>query len=452
MSFRVRTALCLSLLCVTLLSAAAVTIYLGTRQALLRNLDAALLAISRAEVASALDSGQLHLHEGPFPERGYQRYAQICRPGGPLLARSANLEEPLPRSPLEATREPVLTNLRWRGSELRAVFVPCQDGLVAQIATPLAPVRQALGSLVPVLGLVLGLGGALAASLSFWLAGRLTAPLSRLAEQAGALGADDLGARILGPCSDQEVEILRQTLNALLEELQASFEAQQDFLADASHELRTPLTNLMGQLEVALRRPRTPDEYVRVLELSLHEARRLARLVGDLLTLSRLDRNQLDLHPTPVDVVRLARECLTAFEPRARQAGVQLALEGPPEGLRLELDGDRLRQILDNLLDNAIRYAPSSTAVEVRLGREASCARIEVVDHGPGLDPSELHRIFQRFYRPDPARQRETGGSGLGLAIARSLGEALGGHLDVESHPGQGARFWLELPAGLPGA
>lgn len=423
-------------------------IYLGARKTLLSQLDQALLAVTDTEVASAIDGPRLHLHESVLAQPGYQRYAVILRPGGPILARSDNLDGGWPRWPaLERTHRPVLTDLPWQHQLLRAVYFPLPgQEAVAVVALPRAPVDRALGSLVTILAGVLLAGGILSAGLSWWLALYLSRPLQELALAAAKIGPARLDLRLEGARNeDRELGVLRQVLNEMLAQLEQAFASQKRFLSDASHELRTPLTNLIGRLEVTLRRPRSRDEYVACLERALGESRRMARLVRDLLTLAQADEGRLLIHPEPLDGLILLAACRDGFLEAARAQQVTIHLECPP-GLSILADPDRLRQVLDNLLDNALRYAPAGSVVSLEGCQAGAEVELRVRDAGPGLSPQEQAQLFQRFARPDPSRSRETGGTGLGLAIVRELVLAHGGDVRLEPGPDQGACFLLRLP------
>lgn len=237
-----------------------------------------------------------------------------------------------------------------------------------------------------------------------------------------------------------EVAALAQSFNQLLEELSRKEEEEKRLLADIAHDLRTPLTVLQGDLE-ALEDgllPCTPEHLRRLQE----EVRLLGRLVEDLRLLTLAESRALRLEVRPTDSLDLARAVLEAHAPRAAAKGVSLGLQGsaPP----LLADPEALRRILHNLLDNALRHTPEGGRVEVALGEEGPWVRIAVRDTGPGFKPGEEAKVFQRFYRGDPARTR--GGSGLGLSIARSLVEAMGGRIQAENHPAGGALFTLWLP------
>lgn len=310
-----------------------------------------------------------------------------------------------------------------------------------------------LAALVPLALLLAGTGGWL-------LARRALRPVDQMTRTARRIEAEHLGKRLEGAEVDDELGRLARTLNEMLARLEAAFAQVRRFSADASHELKTPLTVLKGEIEVALRSPRDPAEYQRVLASILEEVESMARLVDDLLLLSRADAGALRLDLGPVELDRLVEEVAKEGEVLARGKQVQVRIAGI-EPLVVRGDGQRLKQLLRNLVDNGVKYTPAGGQVTLGLrvaSREVSSpssqlpeapgpwVELSVRDTGVGISPEALPRIFERFYRADPARSRETGGAGLGLCIARTIAEAHGGTIEVESAPGAGSTFTLRLP------
>jgi heavy metal sensor kinase len=308
-----------------------------------------------------------------------------------------------------------------------------------------------LAALVP-LALVLGGGG------GWLLARRALRPVDLMTMTARRIGAGDLAQRLEGAEADDELGRLARTLNGMLARLESAFAQVRHFTADASHELRTPLTVLKGEIEVALRNVRDPEEYQRVLSSSLEEVERMNRLVDDLLLLSRLDAGAIRWARGPVELDRLVEEVAKQGDVLGRARGIQVTVQAL-EPLVVQGDGERLKQLLLILVDNGIKYTPGPGQVSLALraepqgarsplGREAASpwAAITVSDTGLGIPAEALPRIFERFYRADPARSREAGGAGLGLCIAKTIAEAHGGTLEVHSTPGVGSAFTLRLP------
>jgi signal transduction histidine kinase len=319
-----------------------------------------------------------------------------------------------------------------------------------------------LAGLVPLALILAGTGGWL-------LARRALRPVDQMTTTARRIEAERLAQRLAGADVDDELGRLARTLNEMLARLEAAFAQVRRFSADASHELKTPLTVLRGEIEVALRGPRDPAEYQRVLGSVLEEVESMARLVDDLLLLSRADAGALRWDVAPVELDRLVEEVAKEGEILGRGKPVHVKiLELEP--LVAQGDGQRLKQLLRNLVDNGVKYTPPGGQVNLALRaarREApepnpksqipnpkspeafdSWAEIVVQDTGVGIPPDALPRIFERFYRVDPARSRETGGAGLGLCIAKTIAEAHGGRIEVRSAPGAGSLFTVLLPLG----
>ncbi len=227
-----------------------------------------------------------------------------------------------------------------------------------------------------------------------------------------------------------------------------AFQRQQQFVADASHELRTPLTVLRSVTDLLNQHRNEPLEANGVLFDDLRqEIGRLQRLASDLLTLARSDRDQLDLAVAPMDIGTLAGDVVRRAMPLAAENGIDLSIDRHDESSIVEMDPDRIQQVLLILLDNAIKYTPSGGRVTVAVRRQENNAIIEIVDSGAGIPPEHLPRLFERFYRGDSARSRKQGGIGLGLAIAKTLVDAHGGELTLLSNDGGGTRARIRLPA-----
>jgi signal transduction histidine kinase len=233
----------------------------------------------------------------------------------------------------------------------------------------------------------------------------------------------------------------------MIARLERSFAEVRRFTADASHELRTPLTALRTEVEVALGKSLSPAEHQQLLGNLLEELVRMSRLTDQLLTLSRRDAGVEQFEPVPLDLAELAANVVEAMRPLAESRGVQLRLEaaGP---VPVEGDAGRLRQVVINVLDNALKYTPGGGRVTVRVERRDRGGFVTVEDTGSGIAAEHLPQVFERFYRVDRARSRAEGGAGLGLSIARSIVTAHGGTIDLTSTPGLGTVCTVTLPGG----
>lgn len=317
--------------------------------------------------------------------------------------------------------------------------------LVVQAAVSLAPNDRALRELLTVLLTTgpLALAGALGGG--YLLARKALDPVGQMAATAAEITASQLDRRLAAANPDDELGQLARTLNDMIGRLERSFAEVRRFTADAAHELRTPLSMMRTAAEVALRSQRSPEQDGRVLEDQLEAIERLTRLVSQLLFLCRED---VGLGAGPREAVRLdevVREVAGHMQVMAEEKAVSLeVLSG---GSRVvQGDRDRLRQLLFNLLDNAIKYTPPGGRVSVRDVSSNGTAAIVVSDTGIGIPVEHLPHVFERFYRVDPARMTE-GGTGLGLSICRSIAEAHQGRLVIESEAGRGTSVMLSLPA-----
>jgi signal transduction histidine kinase len=234
-------------------------------------------------------------------------------------------------------------------------------------------------------------------------------------------------------------------MNELLSRLHEALARQRAFVADAGHELRTPFAILQAELELASRPGRDNLELTTALSRASEEAGRLTRLANDLLVLARSDDQQLEVRRTQVQVRALLSESTDAFARRAGETHVTLRVQARPD-LTVAVDPDRIRQAVDNLLDNAVRFSPEGSTVTVRGVAEGTDARIEVEDSGPGFPSDYLPKAFERFSRPDSGRGRRGGGAGLGLAIVQAIAVAHGGKATAANWPEGGAVVGIELP------
>jgi heavy metal sensor kinase len=291
---------------------------------------------------------------------------------------------------------------------------------------------------MPATLLVAGLGG-------FVLARKSLAPVVAMSDQAARISAKNLHERLRVNNESDELGHLASVLNELLSRLNRSFENMREFMADASHELRTPLSIIRGEADVALSQDRDSTDYKDALAIIQDEARRLSRLVDDLLVLARADAGQRPLQIGEFYLNDLVEECCRAAQVLAAQKGLSLGLESSPD-IPFRGDEDVLRRMVLNLLDNAVKYTPADGTVCVTLVAEAARVKIIVMDTGIGVPAEAAAQIFERFYRIRRARSRADGGSGLGLAIARWAAEAHHGSIALASQPDQGSTFTVTLP------
>ena len=284
-----------------------------------------------------------------------------------------------------------------------------------------------------------GLGG-------FFLVRRSLGPLARMADHARRITAERLDERLSPDDAGLELNQMREAFNETLARLERSFGELRTFTANASHELRTPLTVVRSVGEVGLSQPRSPEEYREAIGTMLEEADKLSRLLNGLLALARADVGGVKLRMERVDLSALASEVVEnlAVLAEERDQKLEVHVDGP-----VVVSGDRvaLRQALQNLVDNAIRYALERTRIQVRVEKQERGAVVEVRDEGPGISAETRDRIFERFFRGEASRSRQTEGMGLGLSIVKAIAEAHEGRIELDSRKGAGSTFRLIIPS-----
>ena len=275
------------------------------------------------------------------------------------------------------------------------------------------------------------------------LSRQLVGPLRQLTTAAETMAKGDLSQRVQVHSQD-EIGELGSAFNKMAGDLQAAERQRRQMTADIAHELRNPLSVIRGNLEALLDGiyPADSEHLAPIYEETLL----LQRLVQDLRTLSLADAGRLELICTPLDLNRLLTGIADSAQAVAQDQDITLQVEEAPAPLIVDGDADRLRQVIGNLVSNALRYTPAGGAITLHTYRADNQAHFAVTDTGPGIPPHDLPHIFDRFYQGDAARQRSSGGSGLGLAIARALSQAHGGAIDVQSAPDQGTTFTVHLP------
>jgi two-component system OmpR family sensor kinase len=427
------------------LAALGVFLYVRVGQDLLNGVDMQLR--SRAQVvvdAIAHRSTRLVRAEGRLIDPD-EAFAQVLTPSGRILAASSTVSDApiLPASDLGSVSGPRFFSRQVRGVDdpARLLAIPHGTGpdrVVVVVGTNLGDRHDALAGLA----LALVIGGPVALALVSWggwvLAGSALRPVERMRREAAAISLSEPSRRLSVPDTGDELARLGATLNSMLGRLQEAIHKEQRFLDWASHELRTPLGVLKMELELSLARARTPEELKAALENALEETDRLVRLAEHLLVLSRTRDGRLVLHREDTSVAWILQRAASSHRARAGAAGMALSVECP-DGVRARVDRERIRQAVDDLVDNSIRHGQSGAALVLSAERSDGRVRIAVRDGGPGF-PSELL-----------ARWRDGDGwateSGLGLSIVKAIAEAHGGELRIENGDDGGASASLELPA-----
>lgn len=371
----------------------------------------------------------------------------------PASATRADLQLPPGVSREDLDPEALLAGREQTGRRDGIVFV-AQPLTARRNGTPVLVLTQEIEASATnqVRGFFL-IGGALAIGVAmivaFFLARRLTRPLATMGDTARSIAAGDLTARVdLGRHPDDELADLARTLNGMATQLEHARGLERAFILSVSHDLRTPLTSIKGYADALTDGTiAATAEQRRAADVIGAEARRLERLVADLLDLARLDARQFSLTARPIDAAAVIRTAVDAFGPAATDLGITLHVEAP-SALPADADPERLAQIVANLLENSLKYATSAITVQVAAsGRDQLALRVR--DDGPGIDPADVARVFDRLYTSRAAPGRSVG-TGLGLAIVRELANAMGGQARIEPTDGAGAAFVVLLPILRP--
>ena len=409
-----------------------------------------------------------------------QAVTELSRPGPALPTSYAFYLQSEGRSalrlPTRATSTPVLPDLDVddpRVTSGEPFTVPSEDGReqwrfiagrVGESATfavgvPLGSVTHTVTRLLVLTGLIGTLVLVLSLVLARYAVRRAFRPLTRIEDTAAAIAAGDLTQRVPVRQADDEVTSLSRSLNTMLARIESSFavreaseERMRQFVADASHELRTPLATVRGYAELYRQGAvRDPEAVGSAMERIEAESDRMSGLVEDLLTLARID-DAPEVELGPVDLTVLAADAVADARVRAPERRISLlGLDGPVGQTVVVGSEPKLRQVVTNLVANALRHTPTGTPVEVAVGADAEGVALEVRDHGPGVPPEVATKVFERFYRADPSRGRGAGGgSGLGLAIVAAIVALHHGRVGVAETPGGGATFVVRLPQRTP--
>jgi heavy metal sensor kinase len=372
-------------------------------------------------------------------------YIQVADRRGAIIYRSYSLgPDSLVIADTVGLNTTLLTTLALHGEEVRAALTRDKNFTIA-IGYPLEELLQALENLYSIFLILIPIALVVSVIGGLYLANTSLRPVDDVTRSARRITAENLDQTIPPRSVDDEIGRLITTFNEMIRRLHDSFAQVKQFSGDASHELRTPLTIMRGEIELALRSPKAPEEYRHVLVSSLEEILRLTSIIDNLLLLARADQGTYDVHFSEVDLVALARELYEDSEVLAEPTRIAVSLKAD-EPVTIVGDRVRLRQLFLNLIDNAIKYTPEGGSVTISVERRDGTALFAVQDTGIGIPQDELSRVFDRFYRVDKARSREMGGAGLGLSIARWIAELHRGSIGVQSTLGQGSRFTVTLP------
>jgi heavy metal sensor kinase len=390
-----------------------------------------------------------------YAPENYDRFVRLSRRDGTVIYASGRAATFDPAGlPPPAARDTRRIALLPDGNRLLVVAeeyrTPSGREYMIESGGPMQPIDTVLSRLlfllllgVPVVVLVAVGGG-------YVLVGQALAPVVQIACSAEQITLHNLDGQLpLAPTGD-ELEQLSLALNRMISRLREAFEQNRRFLADASHELRTPLTALRGELESTVEQARPLPDLRDKVGSALEEVDRLAKIVQTLFAISRLDAGEAQQEWRRFDLGRVAAGTADQMSLLAEDKGISVNCN-VEQVVGVEGDRARIKQVVVNLLDNAIKYTPPGGSIHLNVRARDNKAVLEVVDTGIGIPAGALPHLFERFFRVDKARSREIGGAGLGLAIVKSICTAHGGRVEVESAEGRGSRFTVELPLAQPG-
>ena len=364
---------------------------------------------------------------------------------------------------LDATIDPVWTSLKPQLPQAvvnpvfktdttrqhRIVALPVSIGKVQYQVVAAEPLTRVYAQIdriesslavgLPVMILLAILGGV-------FLSQRGLGPVGAICEQAEHITANNLDARLPVVHPRDEIGRLTRIINALLARLEGSFHIMRSFMMDASHELRTPLSVIQGEVDVALSRDRSAAEYRESLTILREQARRMSRIVNDLLALSRADAGQAKLPVEELYLNDLVQESVRAAKSLAARKNIHLDINASEEDICITGNEELLHRMIVNLIDNAIQYTPDGGSVNVELTSAHELTRLKVADTGIGIPGDLTERVFDRFFRIEASRNRASGGAGLGLSIVKLAAESHHGTVHLQSEPGRGSTFTIELP------
>ena len=412
--------------------------------------DAGLL--SRAEtVAAGVGESGTNFGDGGLVESD-QAFSQVLGHDGSVLDSSAALggEPILTPQQVSLVSGPTFSStsvtMGDEPGDVRLLATPAAGGAVVVVGASLEDEQSALERLTVLLSTGIPIAIAVTTVLAWVLAGAALRPIDRMREEAAVLsGHSDLNVRLSVPASGDEVSRLGETLNEMLDRLQGTVTRERRLVDDASHELRTPLGILRMELELALKEPRSEESLRAAIVSGIEETDRLVELAEALLVLARFERGSLPVDPVPIDLSVLVAETVASFQHRAAEAEVDLWCRGQ-EHVEAVIDPARIRQVIMNLLDNALAHAPRGGEVTARVDVEGQGVVLRVADTGEGFDEALLAHAFEPFSRADVSRSRTSGGTGLGLAIVRAIIEAHGGTVEASNRPDGGALVTCLLP------
>lgn len=458
-------------------------LYLTLSKSLYRDVDnklsslAKLIASESASPLSKFGFGNIdQVLENSMNLKPVGKFIQVFDESGKIGGKSGNLKNlqlPISLNALKNASKGLVTfetNRSFENTPLRIITFPVVENnhvtKIVQIASSLEEVEEVLNTLFIILVITVPLALMVASLGGQFLAHKALKPVDHITQTARMITSQNLNQRIIPPRVQDEISRLIETFNEMISRLDQSFRQIKQFSSDASHELKTPLTILKGEVEVMLRKERTPQEYQQILKSNLEEINRMSQIVEDLLILSKTDTGEIRLNKEDISLTGILNEVVAQMDRLAKTKRLHLSTSNHHQDIHIFGDALRIRELFINLIENGIKYTEEGGSIHIGLEKESELsvgnqsdwmkrekgqfAKIIVADTGIGIAKENLGKIFDRFFRVDKARSREQGGSGLGLSICKWIVEAHQGEIKVESELGKGSSFTVILPLSPP--
>ncbi len=448
-TFRLRLTIIYTLVVVGILSAFATAIYFQYRRSLSEKIDSYLLKEANEEILVE-SNPKLPPRNRQVIKRFGDEFFEIIDNKGQVLITSLAAEGE--RWPLDSETmmsafkgSPQFSTINFRGLNYRVLYFPINGEKILRIVLSLGEIEGSIKGLRNLFFFSLPFVISLSFAASWFLSGKALAPIVKIGSLASQVREGRLGKRIEMETKGKEIQDLVIMFNEMLDGIQCSVEAQKRFTAAVSHEVRSPLTSLRGNIEVALRKKRTPEEYEDLLKTNLSDIIRLSRITDNLLFFTKADNNIIEVRKQWFEVAHLFQNLVERLRYRASSAGITI-LESYQEGLEMWGDIDLLEQAFSNIIENAINYTPPGGTITVSSKKEDVRIMISISDSGIGIPEDEIPHLFERFYRVNKERSRKSGGTGLGLSITEWVVIAHGGKIGVSSALGSGSEFIISFP------
>jgi heavy metal sensor kinase len=443
-----------------ILTVSAGVVYVYFKDSLQRSIDAKIRSIAEVISSSATDAhdpsvfGNFERYlENVLGRKPKGKFIQIMDKSGRIGAKMSDIEtQALPASFSTLERaiqgEIVYETIETARPRIRMVTLPIHDqkkvSSIVQVGTSLEDFDETMNRLLIILLIGIPSSTSVAIAVGYYMAKKALKPVDQIRRAAVKISSSNLDEQIDVGGRKDELGRLAHTFNDMIARLKDSFQRCNQFSIDVSHELKTPLTILKGQTEVALRKPRENPEYQKLLASNLEEINQMAKIIDDLLLLAKADTGEMQLNVEDVDLKDLILDVYSDMTMLAEKKSIELSV-GDLQETRLPGDELKLRRMLWNVVENGIKYTQPGGKVAISSDLENGCLKIDVKDTGIGISDKDVKYVFDRFYRADGSRNRESG-SGLGLSISKWIAEAHKGTIDVKSHASAGTTFSIKLP------